>query len=299
MTLLAVDIGKTTCRVRVGDTDLVGPGAVGLSDPDGTEAVLRAVVDLLGADRASRLVGADACVAAAGQLADHRAATTARRFIDELELGSCAVTSDAIAAHVGAFHGAPGAVLAAGTGSIAVGVSATGEIFVVDGVGQWLGDEGSGAWIGLEGLRAAVRAHDGRGAETLLRSAAEAAYGDLDLLPLTLEADGNVPQAAARFAASVCALVDRDELAASIIGRAANALALTATTAAHRSGHREVALVGGLQELGPVLLGPWRTQLAEAGISDVPAMGTPLDGAAMLAARRDLPHERAVTRCDG
>ena len=298
MTLLAVDIGKTTCRVRVGDIDLVGPGAVGLADPDGSEAVLRAVRAVLG-DEAHRLVGADACVASAGQLGGNGAESTARRFIEELDLGSCAVTSDAIAAHVGAFGGAPGAVLAAGTGSIAVGVSAEGQIHVVDGVGQWLGDEGSGAWIGLEGLRAGVRAQDGRGPDTLLRSAAEATYGNLGLLPITLQATGNVPRAAARFAASVCALADRDELAAAIVDRAAQALAVTAITAARRSGHHEVALVGGLQELGPALLGPWRSRLADAQIAVVAARGSALDGAATLAVSRDLRHERAVTRSDG
>jgi len=303
--LLAVDIGKTTCRVRLADaaapdrgTELTGPGSVGLAEPDGTEAVLRAVADLLGTEGAHNVAHAHACVATAGHLPGMWADSTAHRFVERFGLASCAVTSDAIASHVGALAGGSGVVLAAGTGSVAVGVSGLGEIHLVDGVGQWLGDEGSGAWIGLEGLRAAVRAHDGRGPETLLRAAAEQAYGDLDRLALTLQASENVPQAAARFAAVVCRLVDGDELASSIISRAAQALADTAITAARRTGHHEVALVGGLQELGPTLLDPWHRHLAEAGISVVPALGSALDGATTLALRRDLPHEPAVTRVD-
>ncbi|MDQ4051088.1 MAG: ATPase, partial [Actinomycetota bacterium] len=61
---------------------------------------------------------------------------------------------------------------------------------------------------------------------------------------------------------------------------------------------REVALVGGLQELGPTLLDPWHRLLADAGMLGVPARGSALDGAATLAVRRDLPHEPAVTRVD-
>jgi glucosamine kinase len=226
------------------------------------------------------------------------AGSTAHLFVERFGLASCAVTSDAIASHVGALSGASGVVLAAGTGSVAVGVSRRGEIHLVDGVGQWLGDEGSGAWIGLEGLRAAIRAHDGRGPETLLRAAAEQAYGDLDRLALTLQASENVPRAAARFADVVCRLADGDELASSIISRAAQALADTAITAARRTGHHEVTLVGGLRELGPTLLDPWHRHLVEAGISVVAALGSALDGATTLALRRDLPHEPAVTRVD-
>ena len=296
--LLAVDIGKTTCRVRVDGADLTGPGSVGLAEPDGAEAVLRAVADLLGDERSRQMAYAQACVATAGLVQGSPAEAAARLFVARFALASCAVTSDAIASHVGALGGHPGVVLAAGTGSIAVGVSALGEIHVVDGVGQWLGDEGSGAWIGLEGLRAAVRAHDGRGPDSLLRAAAEETYGDLDGLAVTVQASGNVPQAAARFATTVCRLAADDDLASSIIDRAARALASTAVTAARRSGHREVTLVGGLQELGPALLDPWHRHLADAGMLVVPARGSALDGAATLAVRRDLPHEPAVTRVD-
>jgi N-acetylglucosamine kinase-like BadF-type ATPase len=69
------------------------------------------------------------------------------------------VTSDAEIAIEGAFGGAPGVVLIAGTGTIAIGKTARGELVRCGGWGIELDDEGSGAWIGREGLTAVVRSH--------------------------------------------------------------------------------------------------------------------------------------------
>ncbi|MYS50866.1 ATPase, partial [Streptomyces sp. SID6013] len=80
--------------------------------------------------------------------------------------------SDAVTAHAGALGGRAGVVLAIGTGSVAVGIGADGTYARVDGWGPLLGDDGSGARIGTAGLRAALRAHDGRGPATALLDAA-------------------------------------------------------------------------------------------------------------------------------
>jgi N-acetylglucosamine kinase-like BadF-type ATPase len=61
-------------------------------------------------------------------------------------------------------------MLIAGTGSVAWGRGAAGEVRV-GGWGQQLGDEGSGYAIGLAAVRAIVRADDGRAAPTMLRAA--------------------------------------------------------------------------------------------------------------------------------
>ena len=87
------------------------------------------------------------------------------------------MTSDGVIAHAGALGGEPGVVLIAGTGVVALAIGADGGLRTADGWGPWLGDEGGGAWIGAAGLRAALRAHDGRGPSTTLLDAARARFG--------------------------------------------------------------------------------------------------------------------------
>lgn len=78
------------------------------------------------------------------------------------------VTNDA---HIALVAGSPsrvGLALICGTGSIAWGQNAAGEIARAGGWGWHLGDEGSGFWIGLCAVRAALKAADGRGPATAL-----------------------------------------------------------------------------------------------------------------------------------
>lgn len=63
---------------------------------------------------------------------------------------------------LGAHGGRPGAILIAGTGSIAEGLRADGSRATVGGWGFRVGDEGSGAWIGLQAVRHGLAAFDGR-----------------------------------------------------------------------------------------------------------------------------------------
>jgi N-acetylglucosamine kinase-like BadF-type ATPase len=67
-----------------------------------------------------------------------------------------------------------GIALIAGTGSFAYGINAQGSEQRCGGWGSLLGDEGSGYWLAVQGLKAAVKAVDGRGPETVL----EHSFGD-------------------------------------------------------------------------------------------------------------------------
>ncbi|MCE1187571.1 MAG: hypothetical protein LWX56_00390 [Ignavibacteria bacterium] len=78
------------------------------------------------------------------------------------------VDSDALAALEGAFEGAPGSILIAGTGSIMFGKDYKDILYRVGGFGRFIGDEGSGYSIGKKGLIAVARQFDGRGGHTLL-----------------------------------------------------------------------------------------------------------------------------------
>jgi glucosamine kinase len=73
-----------------------------------------------------------------------------------------ALDSDSFTMLLGAHAGRPGAIVAAGTGSV-------GEVLRMDGsrasIGGWgfpIGDEGSGAWLGWQAVRHAQAAMDGR-----------------------------------------------------------------------------------------------------------------------------------------
>jgi glucosamine kinase len=92
------------------------------------------------------------------------------------------VTSDADSAQAGAFLGAPGVVVIAGTGSAAFGSDGARHARA-GGHGFLLGDEGSAYWIGRAAVRAALRWADGMGGSALIHDAVVQATGDgLDAL---------------------------------------------------------------------------------------------------------------------
>lgn len=109
------------------------------------------------------------------------------------------IVPDAEAALEDAFGAGPGLLLISGTGSIAWGRNEAGEVARCGGWGYLLGDEGSGYAIGLAAIRAGLRAHDGRLAETpLLRLVLEHARTD--------EPDALIRWGAAATRADVAAL---------------------------------------------------------------------------------------------
>lgn len=79
----------------------------------------------------------------------------------EFGVRTVALVADAVTAYTGALGPRPGAVVAAGTGLVAIGTDLK-SWRRADGWGHLLGDCGGGAWIGRAGLEAALRAHDGR-----------------------------------------------------------------------------------------------------------------------------------------
>jgi len=72
------------------------------------------------------------------------------------------VESDAYTALLGAHQGAPGVVIALGTGSIGAVLSRDGRCETVGGYGFPASDEASGAWLGLRAIQYAQYALDGR-----------------------------------------------------------------------------------------------------------------------------------------
>jgi N-acetylmuramic acid 6-phosphate etherase len=265
--ILAVDLGKTSCRAAARGRRAEGEGAPGLAAPGGVRAAEAAILAV------ARELGPvdEVIVGAAGALAAPAAARAlGDALLASLRAERAAVTSDAVIAHAGALDGKPGVVLIAGTGVVALAIGADGALRTVDGWGPWLGDEGGGAWIGAAGLRAALRAHDGRGPSTALLDAARARFG----APQTWPAQLTGATALASFAPDVVA-AEGDAAARAIVRAAAEALAATARAA----GDGPVAMVGGLAGV----------EALRAQLDLVPAAGDALDGALRLGAIHE-PH---------
>ena len=92
------------------------------------------------------------------------------------------VTGDADSARAGAFLGAPGVVVIAGTGSMASGWNGESSARA-GGHGFLLGDEGSAYWIGRAAVRAALRFQDQMGGSgPIHRAVTRAAGQSLDAL---------------------------------------------------------------------------------------------------------------------
>ncbi len=301
-TVLAVDLGKTRCRLLRspdgasatvdGDLGIAAPGAVARIADLIEGAAARLGVTGTGLSAVS--VGA-AGVLAAPAVGVEFARELARRFD-----APAAVASDAITAHLGAFTGGVGVVLIAGTGATAVGVGPDGEVRIVDGAGPEIGDLGSGGWLGRQAAAAAVRAGQGAAAPTVLtESVAAAVPGGLAAVPRwSMDGEGSPARRLATLAPLVLAAArDGDSVALGIADRAAGHLSDSARAAvpSGSTGRPAVALVGGAAD------DAWfrrrlHARLSAAGLEPVSAAGTPLDGALLAATSTTLPHEGRIHR---
>ncbi|MGI5373540.1 N-acetylglucosamine kinase [Streptomyces sp. CA-251387] len=203
----------------------------------------------------------------------------------ELGIGRLALAADAVTAYVGALGPRPGAVVAAGTGLIAMGTDLT-CWRRADGWGHLLGDCGSGAWIGRAGLEAALRAYDGRpGGSAALLAGAEEAFGPMPGLPGQLYPRPDRPAVLASFAPQVAACADGDPVAADILRAAARHMAESAAAVCPTTGEPQVALTGGLFKMGDSLVAPLEEELSIRlpHARRVPAAGDPLLGSVRIA----------------
>jgi N-acetylglucosamine kinase-like BadF-type ATPase len=199
-----------------------------------------------------------------------------------------ALAHDSITCFLGALGGARGAMVAAGTGVVTLGVGPT-AMARVDGWGNQLGDDGSGFWIGREGLRAVMRAYDGRGPATTLTALVEKDFPSLDDAYLVVQRDTDWVRRVAGYSKTVAALAPTDPVCADIVGRAAGLLATAALVALRRCGELDATTTPTVATVGRLFDGdPLRAQF-EAGVRDqapgarfVPPLGDALDGAATL-----------------
>jgi glucosamine kinase len=259
-TALVIDEGGEALARAAG-----GAGLITTSDPSSGAAALaelaaRALEEAKMAGPAAVLCCA---VAGAGREPERRAL--------EVELQRIApatrvmVRTDAEAALFDALNDGAGILLIAGTGSIAWGRGADGRTERVGGWGQLLGDEGSGYAIGLAALRAVVRMHDTRGANTSLVARIVAATGLTALSDLIRWTDNASKAEIAALAPVVFEAARQGDLVArNIVAGAADELG-DHVAALHRSlapwpAPPTVALAGGLLSPG----GPLRDAVIQA-----------------------------------
>jgi glucosamine kinase len=210
--------------------------------------------------------------------------------------GRVIVTNDAVTSYLGAIGFEPGAVVAAGTGVIALAGDRGGNFARSDGWGYILGDDGGGYYIGRRGLASALRAHDGRGGSQALLQRARDEFGKPESLRDFVYGSPNPAGEVARFAREVAeAAREGDSVASEIWAIAAREVAQTATAALGRvfapGAPVSVSWTGNLFDARDLMLQPfqqqvkamWRTaRLLEPG-------GTALSGAELLARSNPPP----------
>ncbi|WP_240659673.1 BadF/BadG/BcrA/BcrD ATPase family protein [Streptomyces sp. WAC 01529] len=278
--------GQTLSPEPVSSTEPVRTGARGIDAGHFMECVLplaRALLERAGGGRITAVaIGATGMAT----LGEELRAELPSALEESLGVRRLALAADAVTAYAGALGERPGAVVAAGTGMIAIGT----DLMAwrrADGWGHLLGDCGGGAWIGRAGLEAALRAHDGRrGGSPALLARAEKLFGPLAGLPGQLYPRADRPAVLASFAPEVAGCAARDAVASGILRDAARHIAEAAAAVCPPSGRCEVALTGGLFKMGEPLLAPLREELAGQlpHARTVPAAGDPLAGALRMAA---------------
>jgi N-acetylglucosamine kinase-like BadF-type ATPase len=158
--LLADETGRVVAEARGGGANLRTHGELEV------EKVLHSVVEKLEAEAGVRADALALGIAGADREDDH---AVLREILRRIGFRNrVVVANDARIAFVAGSELRVGLALVCGTGSIAWGRNASGEVARAGGWGWHLGDEGSGFWIGERAIREVLRGSDGRGPSTLL-----------------------------------------------------------------------------------------------------------------------------------
>ena len=295
--VIGIDGGGTSTRIVFADPDgrelarrTGPPGLVEPGDPASTAAQLVSLVRETAEQAGLALPAAALCAGLAGVGApDPREAV--RAVLERAGLtvpGRVLVVEDGEIALEGALGGEAGVLLAAGTGSVAYGRAADGRVARCGGWGRFVGDEGSAWALGRDALRAALRAADGRGPETLLLPELMAALGLADprgVPPWVGRAEKGEVAALAPVVLRTAAA--GDPVAAAVVHDAAGELALHVRALIERlgpwSGSVPLVLQGGLVA-DTALVRLLRERLEDVPVQPRPAAADPVTGAARLAA---------------
>jgi glucosamine kinase len=168
------------------------------------------------------------CVGIAGG-ARPEIANVVRRLLLELVGGEIEVVGDHVIAMEAAFGGGPGVIVIAGTGSIAYGRNAKGQVARAGGWGFTISDEGSGHWIGRAAVTASLRAYDQGGhkkTSPLLESIMK--FWDVSRVEQLVVTANSAPDFAALLPTILSASEADDDFARNVLTHAGSELAALA-----------------------------------------------------------------------
>ncbi|MEP6769450.1 MAG: BadF/BadG/BcrA/BcrD ATPase family protein [Acidobacteriota bacterium] len=293
--VLGIDAGGTKTRALLADASgnvlasATGSGANLRTHGElEVEKVLHALVEEAEAGGSVRADALAVGIAGADRPDDHAILRTILRRIGFKE--RVVVTNDARIAFVAGSPLRIGVAVVCGTGSIAWGQNARGEIARAGGWGWHLGDEGSGFWIGERALRAVMRAGDGRGPRTTLEAAVLAHFRLTRLEEIVRRVyDHEYPRhEVALFAVAVAeAAAAGDIVASEILREAARELALAASSVVEalklRESQYDVILSGGTFRALPRLQNAVSRAVSFPGARVLPLAEEPAMGAVRLA----------------
>jgi N-acetylglucosamine kinase-like BadF-type ATPase len=183
--------------------------------------------------------------------------------------GSPDIVPDVLVAYAAGTTAPNGAVVVAGTGSIAAAIRDRDVRWHIGGYGWLLGDEGSAVWLGLQATRLALSSLDGRSAETVLSAAIPEALG-VDASDATeirqrivRAAHGRPPARIGRLAPVVLdAAASGDAVAVALVGSAVEHLVDLAAAVVGDPELPVIVLAGSLLTRAPLIEGPVRSRLA-------------------------------------
>jgi glucosamine kinase len=277
---IGVDGGGTGTRLKLAGRDgrilaqaEAGPSALG----QGAQQAWRHIQQALqtAAQRAG-LAPLDPAQCAIGLgLSGVSVAVQAQAFIAQQPgYAALALDGDGFTTVLGAHGGQPGAVVAAGTGTVGEALRRDGSRAMSSGWGWVTGDEGSGAWLGLQAMRHAQQALDGRAEVGSLAQAVWATAGTerADVLAWCATAGQH---GFASLARRVFDSASSDVVAAALIQQAVLELERLAL-ALDPAGELPLALAGSIA----LRLAPQFSASIQARL--VPAQGDSADGALCL-----------------
>ena len=222
--------------------------------------------------------------------------------LKQLVGGDVKVVNDTLIAHHAAFHGGPGVLVIAGTGSNVLGMNERGETARAGGWGPIISDEGSGFWIGRTAVAQATRAHDSGRSTTLLHAVMKA-WKLVTREEVVSMANANPPPDFASLLPEILRCADSgDTLAREILVSAASELAQLTRIVIRRlwPGPAEisVATTGGVfvhsPDIRQMFANSVRAERLEAKVNDTPVH--PVLGALSIARQNYLAVHSAVVR---